>query len=367
MFFKGVLGLIVAGGLSSAAFGQAALETVRMSGDPLEMVTGQISTVDAPDSRTAILRLLGRARNSYGLRSAGSAYDLKIAFTVNSGGQTEYDGAWKMEEVFDPRQGFRWTANAAAGYAITRIAGVGTLYGEETEDHIPLRLHEVRAALFDPIPPAENLVRASIRTSTAAFNGTELTCVLISGPGNAAGSAPGRRWDESEECLDPQTGLLRTHSQVPGRYFAYEYSDAPRLAGHVLPRKVIVTEAGKTVTTISVDSLTELPAADPALFVPSAEMKARGRATALAGSQKISSVSGLSPSTSGATAHVVCVFGVVTPTGQLVEAHSLQPSDPYSQAAVEAARQMTFSRPAPLGAQPQQYFVFVFEKFVPSQ
>ena len=67
------------------------------------------------------------------------------------------------------------------------------------------------------------------------------------------------------------------HSQVPGRYFAYDYSDAPQLGGHVLPRKVTVTEAGKTVTEISVDSLTELPAADPSLFVPTEEMKARGR------------------------------------------------------------------------------------------
>ena len=116
-----------------------------------------------------------------------------------------------------------------------------------------------------------------------------------------------------------------------------------------------MTEAGKTVTEISVDSLTELPAADPSLFVPTEEMKARGRAITMAEAQKISVVSGQG----GATAHAVCVFGVVTPSGQLAEAHSLQPSDPNSQAAVEAAKQMNFSFPPPLGPQPQQHFVFV--------
>jgi hypothetical protein len=58
------------------------------------------------------------------------------------------------------------------------------------------------------------------------------------------------------------------------------------------------------------------------------------------------------------------VFGLVTSSGKLVEAHSLQPSDPNSQAAVEAAKRMKFSTPAPRGERPQQHFVFIIEKFV---
>jgi len=153
------------------------------------------------------------------------------------------------------------------------------------------------------------------------------------------------------------------HSQVPGRYYAYDYSNAPQLDGHVLPRRVTVTEAGKIVTEISVDSLTELPAADPSLFVPTEEMKARGRAIALVGSQKFRRVLGSGGGSRGATVQPVCVFGVVTPSGELAEAHSLQPSDPNSQAAVEAARQMTFP-PVPFSSTPQQHFVFVTVEFV---
>jgi hypothetical protein len=356
----------LAGGMSRAAVGQNARRTGPIPSDPLEMVTGQVLAPDARASRAAIVRLLGRARNSYALRSVGRGYDLKVNFTVNSGGQTEYDGDWEMEDVFDPKQGFRWTAKSSA-YAITRINSNGMSYGEETASRIPLRLQEARAALFDPIPSSGSVGRAAVRTSSAIFNGTQLTCVLLSRSGSAATATSGRRWDETEECIDPQSGLLQVHSQVPGRYYAYEYSNAPRLAGHLLPRKVIVTEAGKIVTEISVDSLMELSAADPSLFVPTEEMRARGRAIAMAGAQKIWRVSGQGPFAPGATAQAVCVFGVVTPSGQLAEAHSLQPSDPNSQAAVEAAEQMSFSPPAPLGVYPQQHFVFVIVEFVSSQ
>jgi hypothetical protein len=326
------------------------------------MGTGQVHPTGGSANRAAAIRLLARARDSYALKSAGRGYDLRVTFTVNSGGQTEYDGAWEMEDVFDPKQGLRWTAKASADYAITRISSNGMLYGEETGSYIPLRLQEARAALFDPMPAAGSVARSSIRTSSVVFNGTQLTCIFISGSGKAANTASGRNWEETEECIDPQSGLLRLHSQIPGRYYAYDYSNSLQLDGRVLPGKVIVTEAGKTVTEISVESLKELSAADPSLFVPTEEMKARGRAIALAEAQKVSVVSGRG----SISARAVCVFGVVTPSGQLAEAHSLQPSDPNSRAAVEAAQQMNFSFPPPPGPQPQQHFVFVIERFVTS-
>jgi hypothetical protein len=331
------------------------------------MVTGPIQAVDTPASREAVVELLTRTRSSFALRRPGHGFDLKVSFTVNSGGETEYDGAWQMEDVFDPEQGLRWTAKATSGYTTTQIFSTDMFYGDGTASTIPLRLHEARAALFGPIPPPAAVDRDSIRTSEATFRGAQVTCVLLSAPGNPATDAPGRRWEETEECIDPQSGLLRVHSQVPGRYYAYDYSNAAQLDGHTLPRKVIVTEAGKTVSEISVDSLREIPAADPSLFIPTAEMKARGPAIALAGAQKLSRFSRPGPFSPGATAQPVCVFGLVTSSGKLVDAHSLQPSDRNSQAAVEAAKRINFFYPTPLGARPEQHFVFVIEKFVSSQ
>jgi hypothetical protein len=53
----------------------------------------------------------------------------------------------------------------------------------------------------------------------------------------------------------------------------------------------------------------------------------------------------------------------VTASGELIDAHSLQPSDPNSQAAIEAVKQMKFPAQDPAGAPPQQHLVFVLENF----
>ena len=364
MSYKSVSLWIVASGLPVAALAQTILNPAQIPSDPLEMVTGQVSTVDGA-ARADVLRLLEHARNNYDLHKAGRAYDLKVAFTVSSGGQTDHDGAWEMEDVFDPGQGLRWTARASDGYTITRISQKGMLYGAETASYVPLRLHEARAALFDPMASPESLNRGSIRTSTVIYHGAPITCILLSGPPDGLPAATsGRRWDETEECIDPQAGLLSIHSPVPGRYYAYEYSSGSQFSGRELPRKVVVTEGGRTVNTITVKSLTELASTDASLFLPTGEMKGNGRPIGLGGARKISRNLGQAPA---AGAQTVCVFGVVTSTGQLMEAHSLQPSEPNSPAAVAAARKMSFARsPAP-GQQPQQYFVFIIGKFAVAQ
>jgi hypothetical protein len=360
---KGLRWLVAACAFAPAVLAQNVPAATPVPSDPLELADSSASAVDSA-KRADVLQLLQRAKSNYDLRSTGQAYDLKITFTVNSGGKTEHDGAWEMEDMFDPRYGLRWTAKDSAAYAITRISNNGMLYGEETADYIPLRLQEARATLFDPIPSLEYLNRASLRTSSSTYNGAPVTCVLLSGPRSAAAENSGRRWDESEECIDPQTGFLLTHSQVPGRYAAYDYTDTLQLAGHTLPRKVVVTEGGSAVTTISAESLTGLSPAKTSLLIPTEDMKARGRATGTGGAQKISRVFRTGPLTRNTTAQTVCVFGVVTPSGQLAEAHSLQPSNPYSQAAIEIVRQMSFAGPAaPNGVQPQQHFVFVIGTF----
>jgi len=319
MVSKCMLSLLAAAGLSLAAPRLIRPIVAPVPNDPLELATSSVREIKSPAKRSDLVQLLERARHNFDLRSGPQGYDLKVRFTVDSGGQTEYDGAWKMEDIFDPKLGHYWTADTSGSYAITRISSHEKLYGEETADPIPLRLQEARAALFDSIPAAKSIGNAAIRKSAAVFNNTRLTCLLLSSSEVGGRAIPGRRWDESEECIDPQTGLVKIHSQVPGRYFLYDYSNAPRFGDRTFPRKVTVTEAGRTVTTISVESLTELPSADPNLFVPTGDMKERGRAIAMARAQKIWR-SGEVPA--GAAAHAVCIFGVVTPQGKLVEAHS---------------------------------------------
>jgi len=349
------------------AFGQNTPKTTPVPRDPLELATGQIQAANTPASRETALQLLARARSSFALRSAGQAYDLKVSFTVDSLGETNYDGAWEMEDLFAPKQGHRWTATTPAGYNITAIATGGEIFGDGTASAVPLRLLEARGVLFDPIQSPSYADHGSIRTSTATFRGAAVTCLLLSRSRNTANLASGRDWEETEECIDPQSGLLQVHSEAPGRYAAYDYSNAPQFGGHILPRSVTITEAGRVVSKISVESLRGMTPADPGLFVATDAMKAKGPAVAMTSATKISRIQGQGPFTSAMTLHPVCVFGMVTPTGHLVEAHALQPSDPNSQAAVEDAKKIDFSPLTPAGSPPRQHFAFVIEKFISLQ
>jgi hypothetical protein len=356
MIPKGLLCLIVGAGVS---FGQSRPRIAPVPSDPLELVAGHTLAAETAATRDAAVQLLARARNNYSLRSGGQGYDLKIGFQVDSQGQTEFDGEWDLEDVFVPGQGLRWTAHAAAGYSITGIASRGQLYNEGTARDVPLRLEEVRGILLHPLPSDAYVSRESVRTAPASLNGALVTCVLLSTAKKLAAPALGRAWEESEECIDPQSGLLTMHSEAPGRYVVYDYSNGPQLGSHKLPATVTVTEGGRVVSKISVQSIEEINGTDPGLFVASDEMKTRGRSVEMAPMTKISRVHG-----QGTAVRPVCVFGMVNAAGQLVEAHSLQPTDPNSQAAVNDAKQIDFSPKTPSGSALQQHFVFVIEKFV---
>jgi len=157
-------------------------------------------------------------------------------------------------------------------------------------------------------------------------------------------------------------GLAANSLADPGTVLRLRILKRSGFAGHALPRKVIVSEGGRTVSTISVDSLTELPSLSKDLFVPTEQMKARGPSVAMGSAQKISRFAGPVPLTPEIAVQPVCLFGLVTSSGQLIELHSLQPNDPDSTAALEDARKMSFP-PQPPGGRPQQHFIFIIEKF----
>src|SRR5579863_2426699 len=148
---RGLLPLMVWGSGPLITFGQIAPRVAPVPRDPLELAIGQIQAVGPSASREAALQLLARARTNFALRSAGQPYDLKVRFTVDSLCQTNYDGAWEMEDLFAPGLGHRWTATAASGYTTTSIATGGQIYQDATANTVPLRLLEARGVLFDPL------------------------------------------------------------------------------------------------------------------------------------------------------------------------------------------------------------------------
>jgi hypothetical protein len=335
--------------------------TVPIPDDPLEIVRGPIDFAP-PAERNAILKLLERARSNYAVRKDGPGYHLKVSFTVDSGGATQHDGAWEMEETYAPGKGLRWTAKTEAGYSATQISHDKLSYRESSGSTYPLRLHEARAALFGPIATSQYVDKDRIRIATATWKDVEMTCVLLSGASSTATPTPGRQWEESEDCIDPQSGRLVLHSLAPGRYELYDYTGAPTIGGHTLPHSVTITEGGKTTTELRVDSFTELPDADAAMFVPTMAESEPG--ITLGQAHKISVLHKPGRIASNSTIHPVCVFGLINSAGQVVEAHSLQPADPNSLAAVEAAMRMNFHGVVATGARPEQRFVFIVEKFV---
>jgi hypothetical protein len=354
-------------GGSGALAGDLNSQPKSVPGGPLELASGPLQIVNNQIDRKAVLDDLGRVRQSFALRTAGLAYDIKVSFQASSNGETNYDGAWTMEEIFAPNQGLRWTAHGPSGYSITRISSQRGTFQEGGESVIPLRLQEVRGILFDPIQSPSYASRGTIRRVSSRFRGAAVTCVLLSGSNRQSHAASGRDWDETEECFDPVTALLQMHSEVPGRYVVYDYSDMPRLGGLALPKTLMVSEGGRVVTTISVDSAELLASSDPGLFEPTNAMEARGTATAIGTATKMVRVAGDTPVTPGMALNPICVFGVLSPAGRLVETHSLQPGDPNSQAAVADAQSINFSPGIAAGAGPQQHFVFVIEEFPASQ
>lgn len=358
MSLKRTLFLVVAAGLALAASAQ---DIPPVPKDPLEVVTGPVEVADTPESRQDALELLDRARENYAIRNSGRSYQLKVSFTVNSGGETLYDGAWQMEETFVPHVGLRWTAQAAAGYKTTQISAKRESHAEGTSTTVPLRLHEARAALFGPIATRDYSDRSLIRTSSAVFHGVSVMCVLLSASGSPATPTPGRRWEESEECINPQSGLLQVHSLAPGSYLEFDYTDGPILGGHKFPKKVTETEGGKTVMVLQVDSLTEADRVDPQLFEPTAAMTSGPPGVALGEARKISFVADRSTASNGAGA--VCVLGVIAPSGELLEAHSLQSGDPRSGDAVAMAKRLKLGATAAPGSRPVQRFAFIIVKF----
>lgn len=355
----------LAAGLSGAASAQTAPQVAPVPRGAFEVAAGPIENAETVAQRDAAVKILSKGRNSYALRNYRQAWDLKVRFTVESGGQTSNDGAWEMEDIFSPGQGLHWTAKSAAGYSITGIFGASQNYAEATTSVAPLRLQEARAMLYNPLPSIEFANRGSIRTVSSTLGSTPVVCVLLSPSRAIPHPLNQRAWGESEDCFDPQSGLLQMHSEIPGRYAVYDYRNPARLGSHELPGVITVTEAGRVVSTVSVISLQAIPAADSALFVPTPGMQKAGPPVAMNPSLKITRIHG--QAIAGAVSlRPVYVFGLLTPEGHLVEAHSLQPSDPNSDAAVRDAQAINFSPSMKPGA-PQQRFVFVLEEFASAQ
>lgn len=348
-----------------------------LPGDPLELATGPTAIVDTPQKRLAVTRLLRQARRNIMLHAPDTnPFTLKVTFT--STGHPRYSGAGEMEEAWASGQSWRWNAELA-DYHQDRVFFDGFAYDEKSPGPIPLRLHMLRGALFNPGPMLAP--QALMRIASAQWQGTDLMCVLISGAGNDPTPTPGRRWTETEHCIDPKTGLLHLSSEAPGIYVVYDYASAVQFHGKTLPREISVVEAGNQVLDIHVESI-EDGAGDPARLKPTPQMMANGPGTILtrirrfpqtvifpeaatSGTdvkrQKLNKISG------GATkvnVEPVIVLAIIDEHGKVIDAEALQNTNPtLSEAALRLVKNSTYRGQAP-GTVPQQREAFINVRLV---
>jgi len=324
-----------------------------------ELATGATDVPATPEERAPVIGLLALAAHNGNLHMFGTPpYTLKATF--ESTGGTSGVGSGDVEETWIRGVGYRWTAHLGE-YSQLRISSKGGAYDEKSPGPMPLRLQTVRGVLFWAM--AGDFVRPLLRTTTAIWNGTLVTCVLVSGAGSDRTATPGRRWEETEYCVDPQSGLLQTYSIAPGIYAVYDHNDALHFHGQTLPRQITIEEGGSTVLRVHVDSIVDPGEIDQASVVPTKEMIAAGPAVIRTLPIRFPQAGGPAPQGYEGTIQPVIVHAIIAPDGTALDEEVVSISGAVlGQAALDLVKRTKYP-PMPSGAKPLEREAFINVKF----
>lgn len=360
-FFRG-LALLFSLFAAISAIGQniGPLPLLPAPADPLEVVNGGIVVPATQEQRLAAQQIIVKARDLYKLH-AGGPFDLKATF--NATGHTRYEGPGTLEELFLGMNGSRWSAQIGS-YSQTRVTGtMGLIYDDKPDGPIPLRLQQLRQAVFSPI--YANPQTEVIRTAAAMLNGDSLNCVLLTQGSAEPATLQHRRWAETEWCASAQSGLLRIASEVPGAYTVYDYTDAISFHGFTLPRTITVSEAGAKVLDIRIESVRDPPSTDRAQVTATPTMKP---GPALRDAIHLFPAV---PEASGKRVTVVrpvVVHATFGADGRAIETEIAQSSSPYlNGTALDFVKHFAFRVPPPAGTIPEQSQAFVTVRFLSDQ
>lgn len=355
LFKAGVLLLAFAGVLT------AQIPEPRVPADPLELVTGTAEPVQDAQQRIEALSLLNKARDLSNVRA--QAYDLKTSF-VSTGGLST-DGNWMLEDLAAQRA-YRWTAQGP-GYSAVNVYPNSTangLFGSLTGGDVPLRLAQVRGAIFFTYPNVGP--QASVRAATASLNGIEQHCLLIATGAGTRSFSGGRNWEEAEYCVDAKTGLLTTYSVAPGMFVHYDYSSGIDFHGKKIPTGFQITEAGRIVIEARTVSVAD-PQVKPGLF-DTAGLPALGAGRIMNPAAKIRltlPMPGQFRSGADSGMQIVVLHGSAGPNGRLSDIEILASSDPrLNPFALQSAGAMNSLRQSQPGATQQSQEMFLTLEFV---
>ncbi len=347
--------------LVASAFSQSAPKVAPLPYDPLELATGPTVVPDTPEKRALLLNLLERARQNSAMHMPGTApFSLKVSFNSNAG-DSHNQGYGEVEETWLNGQTWRWAARLG-DYSQLRIFYRGAAYDEKPSGHIPLRVQMVRNAVFWPV--VGNFAPSLMRMATAKWEGADVACILISRGGNDQTTAPGRRWEENEFCIDPKTGLLRIHSEAPGIYSIYDYNGGVQFHGRMLPRQTTIVEGGTSILQIHLENL-EAANNDPNQFVPTKQMLAHGPGAIMMGPFRFPEYV-RAPTGYAGVIQPVIVHAILDQKGKVLDAEVMQTSDPALAAAALGVVWHSSYMPAEQQGRPLQREAFINVKFTPT-
>lgn len=245
--------------LTSGA-GTTQLDEPAVPGERFELVTGDAQSVEDAKERAGIVTLVTESRKHSNVRV--QPYVLKTAFDALGTGSS--DGSWEMEDTSPGANVYRWTAQGP-GYSAVHLLLNRVLYSDRSTDNLPMRLTQVRAAIFFTQPILGS--RASIRHASGNLDGLDVTCVLVAHNMMGRSLSGGRSWDEAEYCIDPKSKTVVTYSPIPGVYIHYDYASAILFHQTIVPGKFTITQAGHAVIearTVSVaDPVKDAPGFQP--------------------------------------------------------------------------------------------------------
>jgi hypothetical protein len=349
----------------------SALPRPAVPADPLDPVTGGAQPVQNAEQRAAVVTLLTKARDLSNVRA--QPYDLKTTF-VTSGGLPS-DGSWTLQDTSPGRGLYRWSAQGPNYAAVNLYNNTtqGMLYSNQPGGVLPLRLVQVREAIFFNFAPIGPQV--PFRTAAGYVNGAAQNCVLIGQILRGQTSGGGRSWGDSEYCVDSSTGLLTTYSPAPGLYIHYDYSNAIQFHNKTIPGSFTISEAGRVVINAKTESVSDPGDPKSGLFDP-AGMTPLGVGTAMTPAFNLRTMAPLDFNSLRAAKNlavqVVVLHGSLSPDGHLSETELLASSDAsFNQKALDQANQFsktlgTATQAQPGATQQSHEMIFTFE-FVTSQ
>ena len=344
--------------LAATAFTQSnPLKVAPLPSDPFEVATGPVQVVSSPEARSTVLGLLEKARQNSDLIAPGAPpFSMKTSFSAE--GAVLFTGSGEMDETWLSPRVWEWSARLG-DFAFKRVMTGGIMADDRPVSMIPMRVQMLRDSLFWPM----NFENGGnqIRTVQANWQGQRVTCILTSGPFGNADSTPGRRWVEQEYCVDPVSGTLRILSEAPGVYTVFDYRNAIRFHGHLVPGAMSIVEGGKTVLEVKVDSITDA-AINPASLEtqkPQGDIRGPVLSAAMRFPQIIRVARG------AGVIQPVIVHAILGPDGKVLDAELLDNSGAaLMQSALETVKRTTYVRAWRRTQGPLQREAFINVKFV---